>query len=73
MMNPLIPTAYDVVWSVVTAAVLAFTIAAIISMMRTRHVGGLRFLVWFLLVLAAPVLGAAAWFAYGRRAEATRP
>ena len=71
MMNPVIPAASDIVWSVVAAAV--FTIMAIISMMRARHVSGLRFLVWFLLVLVAPVLGAAAWFAYGRRAEAPRP
>jgi hypothetical protein len=73
MMNPLIPTAYDVVWSVLAAGMLAWSIAAFVSMLRTRTLNGLRFLAWFLLLILLPLLGATAWFVYGRRAEALRP
>lgn len=72
-MNPLIPAAYDVVWSLLAAAVIAYSLAAFISLLRTRGLNGGRFLVWLLLVLMAPVLGATAWFCYGRTAEAARP
>lgn len=72
-MNPLIPTAYDVVMSALVMLAIVYSIAAIISMLRIRSLNGGRFLVWLLLVLAAPVLGATAWFVYGRRSEALRP
>ena len=71
-MNPLIPTPYDVAWSVLVIAVLACSVAAIVSMVRTRGLSGGRFLLWLLLVLAAPLAGALAWFACGRRVEAAR-
>lgn len=72
-MNPLVPTAFNVVMSILVTLAMVYSIAAIISMVRTRSLIGGRFLVWLLLVLAAPVLGATAWFAYGRRSEALRP
>ena len=50
-MNPLIPTAYDVVWSILAAGMLAWSIAAFVSMLRTRTLNGLRFLAWFLLLI----------------------
>ncbi|WP_217183743.1 PLDc N-terminal domain-containing protein [Streptomyces sp. AC495_CC817] len=67
-MNPLVPTAYDVVWSIAAFAVLAFTAVAVVSLILDRGATGLRFLLWFAVVLMVPVLGPTAWFWYGRRA-----
>jgi len=73
MMSPLIPTFFDIVMTVLTMLALAYSVVAFVSLIRTRNVIAERFVIWFLIILMVPVLGATAWFAYGRRAEAARP
>lgn len=69
--NPLIPAAYDIVWSVVTAAVIALAIIALVSLARSaRRLTTMQALIWTLLVLFVPVLGAVAWLTIGRRSAA---
>ncbi|WP_084130493.1 PLDc N-terminal domain-containing protein [Demequina sp. NBRC 110055] len=65
--NPLIPTAYDVVWSVIAAAILVATLSAAISVARhTRVLSGAALALWLLLVLCLPGIGAVVWFVAGR-------
>lgn len=72
-MNPLIPTAFDVAMSVLAVAAMLFALCAFVSMVRDRKATGSTFLVWLLIVLLLPVLGALAWFCYGRAEVAARP
>ncbi|WP_084078199.1 PLD nuclease N-terminal domain-containing protein [Demequina sp. NBRC 110057] len=66
--NPLVPTTYDWVWSVLTAAVLVITIAAAVSEVRhSRVLSGRVLTVWLIVTLIAPPLGGIAWFLAGRR------
>lgn len=65
--NPLIPSGYDVLWSLVALAVLSFALAAVVSIARTRDVTGFRALLWIVAVLALPVVGGILWFAVGRQ------
>lgn len=70
--NPLIPASYDIVWSVIAAAAIALIVAAFISLARTaKEMSGVQTLVWVLVVLLIPILGAAAWLFIGRRAQRT--
>lgn len=69
-MNPLIPSAFDTVMTVVLLIALGLAFCAFISMIRSRTVTGWRFLVWTLAVFLLPFVGAAAWFAVGRRDRA---
>lgn len=75
--NPLIPAGYDVVWSVVAAAVFVLFVAALVSLVRRG--GALtawQWIAWFLLILLVPVAGALAWLTLGRRPDtsaSTRP
>lgn len=64
--NPLIPAAYDIVWSVVAVAIFAVAVVALVSIWRSRSaLTGTQVLVWTLLVVLLPALGAAAWFLAG--------
>lgn len=64
--NPLLPSWYDMVWSGIALAALAVSIIALVSIVRAKDVTGLRALLWIVVVLALPVIGAARWFAIGR-------
>lgn len=65
--NPLIPTGYDIVWSVVALALFALMVTALISLVRSaRALTTVQSLVWTLLVLLVPLLGALAWLFVGR-------
>jgi hypothetical protein len=48
-------------------------ISALISIARNRTYTSARTVVWALIVLAVPVLGAVLWFAIGRRALRDNP
>lgn len=70
--NPLMPTAYDLVWSVVCIVVLALTVIALISMGRhSKRLTTTQTLLWTLLVIFVPILGAVAWLVVGRRSTLT--
>lgn len=64
--NALAARAIAVVLVAVVGSLLVLTIGALVSILRSRLGGGMKFL-WVVLVLAAPLLGSLAWFAIGRR------
>ena len=71
--NPLIPAAYDNMWFALSLLIVAFVIAALVSIARTaKRLTSMQALVWTLIVLLVPVVGCAAWFAIGRSAVAGR-
>lgn len=64
--NPLIPAPFDVVWSLVALIVLVFVISAVVSIVRASGaLTGIQALVWFVIVIVAPGIGAIAWFVAG--------
>ena len=70
-MNPLIPTAYDIVWSAASVALAALMIIALISLARrAKNLTTTQSLIWTVLVIFVPVLGPLAWLFIGRPAAA---
>ncbi len=67
--NPLIPTGYDIVWSAVAVLVIALTIAALVTLVRSAgRLSQTQALVWTLVVLLFPLVGSLTWLTIGRRA-----
>jgi len=64
--NPLLPAGYDVAWTAIVVALAALTATALWQALRSRAHSGGQQLLWALVILAAPVLGALAWFVLGR-------
>ena len=65
--NPLVPSAYDVVWGAVMLVPLVLAIAALVSLARSRaSLTATQTLGWVLLILLIPLLGAIAWLVAGR-------
>ncbi|WP_072313026.1 PLDc N-terminal domain-containing protein [Agrococcus sp. Marseille-P2731] len=71
--NPLLPAAYDVVWSLVVIVVVALAAAALWQILRARDLSGTQVLLWVLIVIVAPVVGALGWFALGRPRRRANP
>lgn len=68
--NPLIPAGYDIAWSVLSTIVIVLTIVALILLARSaKRLTMTHALIWALLILFVPVLGAIAWLAIGRRTD----
>lgn len=66
--NPLIPTTYDIVWSVGAGALLVLLVISLISIARAaRSLTSTQALVWTLLAMLVPLLGPLAWLCIGRR------
>ncbi|MGP9724252.1 PLD nuclease N-terminal domain-containing protein [Corynebacterium sp. AOP40-9SA-29] len=61
-----------VVLGVIALALLAFIVAALISVVTSDVLAGGGKAVWFLLILAFPLLGAALWFLWGRNGSFTQ-
>lgn len=71
--NPLLPASYDLIWSGVVVVVLALMVTALWQALRSKaHTGGQQ-LMWALVIVVAPVVGAIAWFVLGRPKDATAP
>lgn len=67
MVNPIVPAGYYAAWALVAAVVITFMILAVVSVIRRRaDLSGTTFIVWLLVILALPGVGAAAWFLLGR-------
>lgn len=65
--NPLVPSAYDVVWGAVMLVPLVLAIIALVSLARSRvGLTATQTLVWVLVILLIPLLGAIAWLVAGR-------
>jgi len=75
-LNPLLPSGFDIGWSivgiVVAAAYVAFILAALWSIFSSRRLTGAGRLLWVLVVVAFPLLGSLAWFVWGRDARLDR-
>lgn len=69
--NPILPASYDIVWSIVIVGLLALVGTALWQILRAKSLTGVDAVVWVLVVLAMPVLGAILWFAFGRAKHAT--
>lgn len=72
VVNPLLPTGYDVIWTVVVLALLALAAIAIVQVLREPTLSGLGAALWLLVILALPVLGAVAWFVLRPRSAAAQ-
>lgn len=73
MSAPFLPATYDLVWSGVLLASLGLAVWALLSLGGDRTVTpGARFL-WVLLIVVAPVVGAAAWLLAGRAPRRATP
>lgn len=72
-LNPLVPSGYDIVWSVIALIAAVLMVVALVSLARsTRRLTSRQGLAWVLVVLLVPVAGPAAWLAIGRRAGMPR-
>lgn len=67
--DPLMPTGYDVLWTVVLLATLALAGTALWQALRSSAHTGTQQLLWAVVIVVAPVLGALAWFVLGRHAR----
>jgi threonine/homoserine/homoserine lactone efflux protein len=68
--NPLIPNQWEYTVLGLGVLTLLLFVVAIIDIARSRHLSGLARAVWVLIALAFPLVGAALWFAIGRRDNA---
>lgn len=67
--NPLIPAAYDLVWSSITLLMLVLLVVCLISLARNaRLLTSGQALVWTLVAIFVPIVGPLAWLFIGRRA-----
>ena len=65
--NPLVPNAYDVMWAAALLTPIALSIVALVSVARSHaSLTAAQILVWLLLILFIPLLGAIAWLVAGR-------
>ncbi len=72
-MNPLMPAAYDLVWSAVALVAFGLVVWAVVSLSRrARPLPSRVVLTWALVIVVVPVLGPVAWLAAGRRAGVLR-
>lgn len=70
-MNPLLPSGYDIVWSIIAVATVLLAVVALVSLSRAaKRLTAGQALVWVLVIVLMPVIGAVAWLAVGRRASA---
>ncbi|WP_062073584.1 PLD nuclease N-terminal domain-containing protein [Demequina sediminicola] len=68
--SPLLPTTYDVAWTVVAVATLAFAVVALVSVARRASLmSSSAVALWCLLILVVPVVGPVMWFVAGKRAR----
>jgi NADH:ubiquinone oxidoreductase subunit 6 (subunit J) len=71
--NPLIPQAYDVVWSVVAVAMLVLFVVALVSLVRSaRALGAGPTALWAVLLVLVPLIGPVVWLTAGRTSVRTR-
>lgn len=64
--NPLIPAVWELTMLLVFGAMCAVLLVAVITLVCDRYYTPAQRLLWLLVILAAPVLGAILWLAVGR-------
>lgn len=68
--NPLIPAGTDIAWAVVCILAIALAVVALVSLARAaKNLTALQRLVWTIIVLFVPILGASVWLGIGRQAR----
>lgn len=71
--DPTIPLGWDLAFYAWIAIVLAAVTVGVISTIRARYVPAQTKALWVVLQLLVPLLGTAAWFAFGYRSRRRRP
>ncbi len=72
--NPLLPAGYDIAWSIVALALLAFMVSAVVSLVRVSGaLTGIQTIVWLVIIVALPVFGGVAWFVAGHPRTRKQP
>lgn len=61
--NPVLPAAYDIVWSAVVVIYFIAILALCLHVARTTSLSSSNRVLWILVIVAAPVVGAIAWYA----------
>ena len=72
-MNPLLPSAYDIAWTVAAALAAVLAVVALVSI--TRHARLLTWtqaVIWTLVAILVPVIGPVSWLSVGRRTFAEK-
>jgi uncharacterized membrane-anchored protein len=64
--NPLIPVAWELSMLLISGAMCAVLVVAVITLVCDRYYTPVQRLLWLLVILIAPVLGATLWLAVGR-------
>jgi hypothetical protein len=67
--NPVIPTQWLVMESVLALACIALFIAALIIIIRTKDQPPATIIVWVVITFVLPILGPLLWFIGGRKAS----
>lgn len=71
--NPLVPAGYDIAWAAIAALLVVLVVFALVSIARTAHRLTLfQALIWVLVTIFVPVVGAIVWLSIGRRSVPTR-
>jgi hypothetical protein len=71
--NPVLPAAYDIVWSMVVIIGFVLMVIALVSISRAaKSLTTGQALIWSLVVVFLPVIGSLSWLFIGRR-SATAP
>ncbi|MFE3290235.1 PLD nuclease N-terminal domain-containing protein [Rhodococcus sp. NPDC059234] len=63
--NPTVPLSFDIQATLIMLAYALLTVAALVSIFRTRHDGAGSKFWWSALVIVLPLIGPAAWFLLG--------
>lgn len=64
--NPLAPTHWESTMLLITGALIALVVAAVISLSRDRHHTPTQRLLWLFVILVVPLLGPVLWLTAGR-------
>lgn len=65
--NPILPTHWEFTMLLITGALIALVVVAVISLSRDRHCTPNQRLLWLFVILMVPLLGPLLWLAVGRR------
>ena len=64
--NPVLPTGYDALWTIAICALAALMLVALVTAaMSARRLPLSHTILWLVVILAVPVVGAVAWLAVG--------
>ncbi len=71
--NLVLPASYDITWTAIAAVGLVLAVTALVHLARRKDTTPTATALWALVILAAPILGPAAYLLAGRRRPAAHP